>query len=301
MGNNKKSKLENKRKRQQAMIGGSMIFLAAAFIIIFSYVPTIQAFFLSFKTGKGANLTFHGLDNYKRLFQDSTFRTTLGNTLIYTVIEIPIMLLFALIIAVLVNDPKLKGRGIYRTFIFLPCVTSLVSYSILFKNLFSTDGIVNNLLIKLNVVDTPISFILDAGWAKFVIIVALIWRYTGYYMIFYLAGLQNIDGSIYEAAKLDGCNFVQSFTKITAPLLKPIIFLTSIMALNSTLQLFDEVVNLTGGGPGNATRTISEYIYDLSFTYVPSYGYAATVSYAVFFIVVVITVIQKGVMKNKDE
>lgn len=293
-------KLKNK-KIPLSLAGWSMIALAAAFIIIFSYVPTIQAFFLSLKTGKGAYLTFDGLANYKRLFTDDTFWTTLGNTMLYAVIEIPVMLLLALIIAVLVNDPRLKARGVYRTCIFLPCVTSLVSYSILFKNLFSTDGIVNNLLLKLNMTDSPISFILDPFWAKFVIIVALIWRYTGYYMIFYLAGLQNIDGSIYEAAKLDGCNFVQCFTKITAPLLKPIIFLTSIMALNSTLQLFDEVVNLTNGGPGNATRTISEYIYDLSFNYVPSYGYAATVSYAVFFIVAVITIVQKGIMREKDE
>lgn len=118
-------------------------------------------------------------------------------------------------------------------------------------------------------------------------------------MIFYLSALQNIDGSIYEAAELDGCNSKQTFTKITMPLLKPIIFLTSIMSINSTLQLFDEVVNLTNGGPGNATRTISEYIYDLSFNFVPSYGYAAAVSYAVFLIVIVLTVIQKGVMKER--
>ena len=120
-------------------------------------------------------------------------------------------------------------------------------------------------------------------------------------MIFYLAGLQNIDPSIYEAAKLDGCNFNQTFFKITVPLLKPIIFLTTIMALNSTLQLFDEVVNLTGGGPGNSTRTISEYIYDLSFNYVPSYGYSATVSLAVFALVVALTILQKEVTREKGE
>lgn len=301
MNNKKMSAAGKKKKRRLALVSWSMIAFAAAFVIIFSYIPTVQAFFLSLKTGKGANLTFNGLANYSRLLKDSTFFTTLGNTLLYAVAEIPVMLLIALVIAVLVNDTKLKFRGVYRTCIFLPCVTSLVSYSILFKNLFSNDGIVNNLLLKLHLTDQPVSFILDPFWAKFVIIVALVWRYTGYYMIFYLAGLQNIDGSIYEAAKLDGCSFVQCFTKITAPLLKPIIFLTSIMALNSTLQLFDEVVNLTGGGPGNATRTISEYIYDLSFSYVPSYGYAATISIAVFFIVAVITIIQKGAMREKDE
>lgn len=288
----------NKKKRI-VIVAWSMLFLAAFFILIFSYIPMIQAFFLSLKTGKGANLTFHGLANYKRMLGDSTFWTVVGNTLLYAVIQIPIMLLLSLILAVLLNDPRLKGRGIYRTCIFLPCVTSMVSYSILFKNIFSVDGFINNLLIKINLIDAPIGFVLDAWWAKAVIIIALVWRYTGYYMIFYLSALQNIEGSIYEAAQLDGCNAFQSFSKITVPLLKPIVFLTSIMALNSTLQLFDEVVNLTGGGPGNATRTISEYIYDLSFNYVPSYGYAAAVSYAVFLIVVIITVIQKGVLKER--
>ena len=227
------------------------------------------------------------------------FWTTLGNTLLYAAIQIPVMILLSLLIAVLLNDPKLKLRGFYRTCIFLPCVTSLVSYSILFKNLFAVDGLINRLLLKFGIVDTAISFVLTSGWAKAVIIIALIWRYTGYFMIFFLSALQNIDQSVYEAAKLDGSNFLQTFFRITMPVLRPIVFLTSIMALNNTLQLFDEVVNLTNGGPGNATRTISQYIYDLSFNFVPSYGYAAAVSYVVLLLVVVITIIQKGIGREK--
>lgn len=290
--------MENKKT---VLARWSMISIAAVCVMVFSYVPTVSAFLLSFQTGKGANLQFNGFANYIRLINDGTFWVTLGNTLIYAAVEIPIMLFIALVVAVLLNDPNIKERGVYRTCIFLPCVTSMVSYSILFKNIFALDGIINNLLLRLNIVATPIPFVLDAFWAKVVIIVSLIWRYTGYYMIFYLAGLQNIDPSIYEAAKLDGCNFNQTFFKITVPLLKPIIFLTTIMALNSTLQLFDEVVNLTGGGPGNSTRTISEYIYDLSFNYVPSYGYSATVSLAVFALVVALTILQKEVTREKGE
>lgn len=275
--------------------------IASVFVLFFSYIPMIQAFVLSLKTGKGANLTFSGFANYARMLQDTTFWTAIGNTLLYAAIQIPVMLIFALVIAVLLNDPKLKWRGFYRTCIFLPCVTSLVSYSILFKNLFAVDGIINQLLLKLNIIDTAIPFVLNAGWAKAVIIVALIWRYTGYYMIFFLSALQNIDKSVYEAARMDGCNFRQSLLRITLPLMKPIVFLTSIMALNTTLQLFDEVVNLTNGGPGNATRTISQYIYDLSFNYVPSYGYSAAVSYVVLLIVIVLTIVQKGITGGKDE
>ena len=292
--------MEIKKKDRYRLTGWSMIFLASALVLFFSYIPMIQAFFLSLQTGKGANLKFAGLDNYVRMLHDQTFWTTIGNTLFYAAIQIPVMVVLSLFIAVLLNDPKLKLRGFYRTCIFLPCVTSLVSYSILFKNLFAGDGLVNNLLVQWGIVDQAIPFVLSQGWAKAVIIVALIWRHTGYYMIFYLSALQNVDVSVYEAAKMDGSSFFHTFVKITMPILKPIIFLTSVMALNSTLQLFDEVVNLTNGGPGNATRTISQYIYDLSFNYVPSYGYSAAISYVVLVLIIVITMIQKGIMREKS-
>ncbi|KAF1299639.1 lactose ABC transporter permease [Enterococcus sp. JM4C] len=272
-----------------------MVSIASIFVLIFSYIPTFQALILSLKTGKGANLEFSGFANYIRMFHDTTFWQTTGNTLFYAIIQIPIMMLFAVIIAVLLNNPKLKFRGIYRTCIFLPCVTSLVSYSILFKILFAVDGIINKILLHLHVIDKAILFTLDSQWAKLTIIVALIWRYTGYFMIFFLSGLQNIDTQVYEAAEIDGANWSQTLFRVTLPQLKPIVFLTSIMALNNTLQLFDEVVNLTQGGPGNATRTISQYIYDLSFNYVPSYGYAAAISNVVLLLIMLITLVQKRV------
>ncbi len=278
-----------------------MLLGATVLILVFSYVPMVQAFILSLKTGKGVNLRFSGAANYIRLLQDATFWTTIGNTLLYAVASIPLMLLLALIIAVLLNDPSVPFRGVFRTSIFLPCVTSLVSYAILFRSLFSVDGVVNNVLLRLGLVETPIPFILDPLWAKVVVVIALLWRYTGYYMIFYLAALQNINPSLYEAARMDGCTPVQSFFRITIPMLRQIVFLTSIMALNSTLQLFDEVVNLTNGGPGNATRTVSQYIYDLSFTYVPSYGYASAVSYVVLAIVLGLTLFQKSITGRSDD
>ena len=293
----KGSTLEKKNSR----IGWTMVIIASVLILAFSYIPMVQAFLLSLKTGQGNNLTFGGVANYVRMLNDTGFKTTIGNTLFYAVIQIPIMLLLALLVAVLLNSETLKLKGFYRTCIFLPCVTSPISYAILFKNIFATDGVVNHVLLSIGLINSPIAFILDPVWAKFVIIIALIWRYSGYYMIFFLSALQNTDKSVYEAAKIDGANFRQSFFKITMPILKPIIFLTSIMAVTNTLQLFDEVVNLTGGGPGNATRTISEYIYDLSFNYVPNYGYAAAVSYVVLVIIVLITIVQKKVTGDHDE
>ena len=120
-------------------------------------------------------------------------------------------------------------------------------------------------------------------------------------MIFYLSSLQNIDGAIYEAAEIDGANGWHKFQYITVPLLKPVILLTAIMSTSGTLQLFDEVVNITSGGPANSTMTISQYIYNLSFKYAPDFGYAATVSYAIFFMVALLSLIQTKVSGDKND
>ncbi len=157
------------------------------------------------------------------------------------------MLTLALIFASMLNDKNLKLKGFFRTAIFLPCVTSLVAYSILFKSMFGVDGIINASLISMNIIESPISWLRDPFWAKVTVIMAITWRWTGYNMIFYLAGLQNIDPSLYEAADIDGATKIRQFFAITVPLLKPIIVYTAIMSTIGTLQLFDEVVNLTGG------------------------------------------------------
>ena len=265
---------------------------AVAIITFFSFLPMIQALLLSFQTGKGVVTEFGGLANYQRLFKDPVFIVAVKNTLLFLVIQVPLMTMLALIAAAILNSPKLKYRGFFRVCIFLPCVTSLVSYSVLFKSLFSTGGIINEFLINANLISVPIEWLHDPFWAKVTIIIALTWRWTGYDMIFFLAAMQNIDSSIYEAASIDGASSIKKFFSITVPSLKPIILLTSIMSTNGTLQLFDEVMNLTNGGPNNATMTISKYIYDLSFKFTPNFGYAATVSYAIVLMVAILSFVQ---------
>ncbi|WP_212971975.1 carbohydrate ABC transporter permease [Bacillus sp. J14TS2] len=277
-----------------------MKFILPAILVItlFSFLPMIQSFILSFQTGKGIVTEFGGLANYQRLFKDPVFLQALKNTLLFLIIQVPLMTLLALIAAAILNDKKLKFRSFFRICIFLPCVTSLVSYSVLLKSLFSTSGLINDILLNLNL--APIDWLLDPFWAKVTIIIALTWRWTGYDMIFFLAAMQNIDNSIYEAARLDGAGPFKQFTSITVPMLKPIILLTSIMSTNGTLQLFDEVMNLTNGGPNNATITISKYIYDLSFKFTPNFGYAATVSYTIVVLVAILSFIQFKFTNKKD-
>ena len=211
------------------------------------------------------------------------------------------MLLLALVISVMLNSTKLKFRGLFRVAIFLPSITSLVAYSTIFKSLFTNDGLMNKLLLSVGLISEQINWLADPFWAKITIIIAITWRWTGYNMIFYLAALQNIDTQVYEAAELDGANAIQKFFNITVPLLKPIILFTSITSTIGTLQLFDEVVNITGGGPANATMTLSQYIYNLSFMYTPNFGYAATVSYTIVVLVVGLSLIQLKYGGDKRE
>lgn len=278
--------------RRIDMWGWAFIALGTFIIVMFVFYPMVRAFLMSFQSGMGANLQYNGLVNYKRLLTDTTFRKSLSNTLIYLVIQVPIMIILALVISVLLNDKNLKFRSLFRISIFLPCVTSLVSYSLIMKSIFSNTGIFNQVLLDLNIIKSPIMWTTDSVWAKVLIIISITWRWTGYNMIFYLSGLQNIDPSIYEAAEIDGANAFQKFFKITVPLLKPIILFTSITSTIGTLQLFDEVVNITNGGPANATVTISQYIYNLCFKYSPNFGYACAVAFVVVVIIVILSALQ---------
>lgn len=281
------------------------MYLAPATILIFimSFWPIIQAVITSFKTGSSANMQWANplTYNYTRMFQDAIFKRSIGNTFLYLIIEVPIMLVLAILLAQLLNNKHLKFKGLFRTCVFLPCATSLVSYALIFKSLFATQGLINTILVKLGILENNFNF-LGTGWsAKIIIIVALIWRWTGYNMVFFLAGLQNIEYSVYEAAKIDGASGWRTFWSITVPLLKPTIVMTTIMSINGTLQLFDESVNLTKGGPANATITMSHYIYNGSFGEgVANFGYASAMSVIVFIMVAILAFINLKVGDKRD-
>ena len=285
---------------KQKAAGWAFLTPATLMIVVMSFYPMVRAFLLSLQTGRGTNYTFTGISNYARMFEDRVFLRSVTNTFFYLAIQVPIMLVLAILLAQLLNNRDLKFKGLFRTCVFLPCATSLVSYAIIFRFLFAQDGLVNNALVALGIFKEGYNFLGNAGSAKAVIIIALIWRWTGYNMVFYLSGLQNIEYSVYEAAKIDGANPLQTFFKITVPLLKPTILLTAIMSTNGTLQLFDESFNLTKGGPSNATITMSHYIYNVSFKYVPNFGYAAAMSFLIFILVAILAFIQMKVGDKRD-
>jgi lactose/L-arabinose transport system permease protein len=256
---------------------------------------------MSSQSGRGTMIKFVGFGNIVRLVNDPVFLHALSNTMIFFVVQVPIMILLALALAAVLNAPKLVGRSLFRTAIFLPCVTSLIAYSSLFKGMFTEDGIINSTLEAVGIIATPIPWLTDSFWAKVLIILAITWRWTGYNMIFYLSAMQNIDKSIYEAARIDGINAWGRFVYITIPLLKPVILFTSVISTIGTLQLFDEVWNITQGGPSDSTLTLSLYIYNLTFKFIPNLGYAATVSYVIVVLVAFLAFVQFYAARETDK
>ena len=275
-------------------------FISFAMILssIFMIYPILYSIYLSLHTMQGLQSVFVGLDNYVRMFQDTIFHKALFNNFVFLIFQVPIMVFLGLLLAFVLNTPKLVGRTFFKLALFLPSVTSLVSYAVLFKMMFQIGGIINRDLLAIGIIQQPLYWLNSPFWAKVTVIIALCWRWTGYNMIFYLAGLQNISDDTLEAADIDGANSFQKFFRIIIPQLKPVIVFTTITSTIGTIQLFDEVVNLTGGGPSNATLTAAQLIYNHSFVYTSNFGYSATLSRALVVIIAVLSYAQFRLAKD---
>ena len=294
---NDKPKKGMTMEQRRSLTGWLFLLPGTILIIWMSFYPMVRAFIVSLMRGKPTALEFSQplWRNYQFMFKDNVFMTALKNTFTYLIIQVPVMLVLALIFASLLNQKDLKFKGLFRTCIFLPCATALVSYSIVFRTLFAYDGFINAILVNAHILKEPVNWLNDPTGAKAVIILALIWRWTGYNMVFYLSSMQSIDYSIYEAARIDGASPMTQLTRITIPLLKPIILVTAIMSTNGTLQLYDESVALTNGGPANASITMSHYIYNTTFVTSPNFGYAAAMSFLILIMVALLSAIQMKV------
>ncbi|WP_066174919.1 carbohydrate ABC transporter permease [Bacillus marinisedimentorum] len=267
------------------------LFLAPAVLLflLFTAYPIISSLMLSFQKLEGGEYVFAGLSNYTRLLQDTVFFEALKNTFIFLLIQVPIMLFLALVLANALNSQLLKFRGLFRVGFFMPAVTSLVAYAILFSIMLQDTGLINQFLGMIGI--GPVKWLSDPFWAKVSIIMSMTWRWTGYNMVIYLAAMQNIPDELYEAASLDGAGKFRQFISITIPQLKPVIVFTAIISTISTLQLFDEPYNLTRGGPADATLTLGLYIYRVGFSYF-EFGYASAIAYVIVLIVAVLSILQ---------
>ena len=263
----------------------------------FKAYPVLYALYLSFTANQGGIETLVGGDNYVRLFSDPLFLRALTNTLQILVIQVPLMLVLAVLLAVAFNSKLLKARAILRVAYFVPIVMGLVAYGILFSALLSyQDGFLNFLLTSVGLPRVP--WLSDPVWAKVSVILALTWHYTGNNAVIYLAQLQSIPEELYEAASMDGANRRQQFWSITLPGLRPALILTVILSTIGTLQLFDEPYVLTGGGPDNATLTIGMYLYYNAFKYF-DFGYASAIGYVLTAIVAVLSIAQLLIIRRR--
>lgn len=254
------------------------IFLAPALILLgaFLFWPIAYLFYLSFTTGSFtlAGIQWVGLRNYLRLVFDPDFWQVLGNTLYFTIATVIPSLLIPLGLAVLLNQ-SITLRGFLRTAYFIPSITSLVAVGLGFRWLFQTEGPVNALLNSFGFESIP--WLGSTTWAMPVLILLSSWKQLGFNMVVFLAGLQTIPQSRYEAAELDGANSWQKFRYITLPGLQSTLIFATITTAIFTLRSFEQVYIITGGGPLNSTNLLVYYIYEQAFALF-DFGYAAAVA-----------------------
>ncbi|MET8539772.1 sugar ABC transporter permease [Kitasatospora sp. NPDC004799] len=266
---------------------------------VFKAYPVVDSLLLSFTTGSGSATRNAGLANYRRLLDDPLFWTALRNTGEILVVQVPLMLGLALLMAVAINSALVRWRTVWRLGVFMPSVTGLVATGVMFAYLLKADdGAVNWLL---NAVGLPsVDWLGQPVWARMAVVVVLTWHYTGYNAVIYLAGLQSIPKELYEAAMVDGAGPIRRFTSVTVPALRPVLLFTVVLSTIGTLQLFDEPYVLTGGGPDNATLTVSMYLYQNGFRYF-DFGYASAIAYALTLLVSVLGAAQMRLMGEKDK
>jgi len=251
----------------------------------------VFALALSFMNWDGAGaITFAGLENFKELLRDETFKISAANTLYYVMGTVPTTLVCSLGLAVLLNR-KFRGRNIFRAIFFFPYVASLVAVAVVWNMMFHPSmGPVNSLLAALGVQNPP-KWSASVTWAMPTVIMSSIWRNAGYYMIIYLAALQGIPRELYEAAKIDGAGSWQCFRKITIPLLTPATFFVTMMLTINSFKIFDLIYVMTGGGPGRATNVLVFAIYNAAFIEF-RFGYSSAMALVLFVLVVAITIVQ---------
>lgn len=283
-------------KRKECIVAFSMIAPNLIGLAVFMVIPTFVSILISFTDWNLLNAAnFIGIANFKELFSDPLFWKTLLNTVVYVFWKVPFNILISLILAVLINQ-QMYGRTFFRAILFLPIIASSVSVALLWQPLFDiTNGMLNKIL---NSVGLPSStWIYNPKTSMMSVIIVALWKELGYYMVMFLAGLQSIPSSYYEAAAIDGANPVRKFLFITVPLISPTTFFVLIISVIGSFQIFDLTTVLTSGGPANSTNTLVMYVYQAGFKFFRM-GYASALSTILFIIILIFTIIQNQLAKR---
>lgn len=293
----KKKSLSSRYRRAGAIMAAPSMTIITVFIII----PIIYSLYMSLHDW---NIMYNikdfiGFDNYKEVLQDKRFFNALKNTLIYTVSYVPILVILSLALAAFINE-KFIASGFYKTVLFIPAITSMAIIAIIFRFLLDGDiGYVSLALRKLGF-SVP-DFLRDPETAMWSVVLTSVWRWVGFYMVIFLSGFNSIPDSLYEAAEIDGAGKLRQFFSISLPLLMPTISFTLITNLINSFQVFDPVYVMTKGGPMFSTEVLVYYVYYMGFN-VFDMGYASSMAFILFLIILVFTLIQlKGFMKSDSE
>ncbi|MEF9880874.1 carbohydrate ABC transporter permease [Streptomyces sp. P9-A4] len=286
-----------RRRLTRSSVPYLLIMPAVLGFATFKAYPIAASFWISLTTGNGNDRRFTGLANYKRLLDDPLFWTALKNTALILVVQVPLMLGLALLVALALNSAKVWLRPLWRLGVFVPSLTGLVAAGVMFSVILNRDAGLMNWALSLVGIDR-VNWLGSPFWARVGVVLVLTWHYTGYNAVMYLAGLQGVPKELYEAAMVDGAGPIRRFFSITLPQLRPILLLTVVLSTIGTLQLFDEPYVLTGGGPDNATLTVTMYLYDNGFKYF-DFGYASALAYALALIVSVLGIVQVRLMGER--
>lgn len=281
----------SKLRLRNTLIGWSFILPNFIGFGVLTLVPIVILFYMAFTNwnvfGKA---DFIGFANFTRLMGDGSFRISVVNTLYYSVMHIPLTIVVSLGLALLLNN-KLRGVAFFRTAAFFPYITSIVAIAVVWNLLFSPEyGPINEFL-KFIGIQNPPGWLTSPEWAMPAVVIVSTWRDMGYYMILFLAGLQTVPRELHEAARMDGANTWQRFTNVTLPSLRPTMFFVTVMLTINSFKIFDLILVMTDGGPGQATSVMSQFIYRKGFEE-SQFGYASAASVVLFFMCIIVTIVQ---------
>lgn len=284
-------------ERKRSLWGMAFALPAMVFFALFAVYPILRTFYLSFFEYSVVDPpVYTGAENYRSLFGDDRFTTSLLNTFKYVAFTYIPVLILALLLALALNT-KIRGRGIFRTIYFVPVVMSWVVVSVIWKLIFHRNGLFNTTFLNPFGIG-PKNWLTDLSLASDAIVIMSVWKELGFFMVIFLAGLQNVRGDLIEAAKVDGANALQVFRSITLPLLQPTILFATVIAMITGLQVFIPQFVMTKGGPVDATLVLTLNIYETAFVFLDG-GKAAAMSVVLFCIIAVITLVQFWLYRSR--
>ena len=280
------------------------LFLIPAILIflIFIAYPVIVTFYDSFHEYRiqtlQAGRKFVGLDQYRKLFADPLFRSSLKFTIQFTVVAVVLETILGMLCALVMNR-KFRGQGLVRAAFLVPWAIPTIVSGLMWAFMFSESfGVINELLMALGVINEPIHWVTDSGWAFWSVVIADVWKTTPYMSLLLLAGLQTIPTELYEAGAIDGANTIQQFFRITLPLLKPVMMVSLLFRTISSFRIYDLITVLTNGGPANSTQSLTLYTVKNYFSY-GNIGFGSGAAVVTFIVSMVIALLFMDGMKSK--